>query len=198
MFEIPKTETGPVLPKKETKIKPEEASVEEGLKKKFRVEVFMDSLTKDGEILAKKASEISKVAESVEVEATSKEEASEIALEMDFGKRIPSHTDNIEEIKTGERAQDKIPEKQKEKKRGKDFIEKETVSEKLKDEAMGIVKRVLRERQRPLKPDELKIVAPNLGLFSEDAQEIIIAAFGGGISITLAEQKSTRKKSTKE
>lgn len=181
MFEVPRTETDPIPSKKEVKIKPDEKLAEGGSKKKFEVEVLMKAWDKDGKVIARKKSEVSNLVKVVEVEAADQEEAEKIALSMDFDDKVPEYTESIKEIKTE-----------------KEVIEKKTVSEKLKEETMEVIKRGLRERQRPLKPDELKIVAPNLGLFSEDAQEIIIAAFGSGISTTLAEQKATRKKATKE
>ncbi len=180
MFEIPKY-VGEAVPKKESEEIAEKK--EKGPKEEYAITVQMEGIDRTGKPIAEKKSEISKLTEVVKVEATSEEEAIKIALGMDFGNKKPDGFVHVKKIEAE-----------------KEVIENKTVPEKLKEEAMEVIKRGLRERQRPLKPDELKIVAPNLRLFSEDAQEIIIAAFGGGISTTLAEaeQKSTRKKSKKE
>lgn len=181
MFEVPRTETDPIPSKKEVKIKPDEKLAEGGSKKKFEVEVLMKAWDKDGKIVARKKSEVSNLVKVVEVEAADQEEAEKIALSMDFGDKVPEYTESIKEIGAD-----------------KKVIEKKTASEKLKEEAMELIKQGFRERQRPLKPDELKIVVPAFPLFSKDAQEIILAAHGDVVSKPVLEEMIAQKKVTKE
>lgn len=178
MFEAPKIETGPVPSKKEIEVKPEEMPQEEGPKKKFEVKVEVHSHDKEGNVIAKKASEVSKLAEVVEVEAASEEEAKRIALNMDFGKKIPTDVEAIKEIKTDKKDREKKQE----------VSEKQKEEEKLKDEAVKIILRAFQEKRKSLDQYEIKVIVSTLKMFDRETRERIFHEFKEDLLEPLAEK----------